>query len=285
MPSFERPILETPRLENFDRSGTLSRARLRLSLCIGLLSLLLIAAGCAGLGNRFDDRAPLRVGISPDYPPVIFEVEGEVVGIEADFARIVGDSLGRRIEFVRYPFAELLDALERGNVDVVMSGLSITPERAERVAFTKPYMEVGQLALIRSRDIARFGRIQGIRRSGARIGYQHGSSGERYVEESLPRASSFGFANVEEGLRSLRADRIDYFIHDAPTVWRVAGDIEQRDLHGLYRPLTEEELAWAVRKNDTQLRSLLDATLTHWQREGMIDPIVQRWIPVRVTLR
>ena len=52
-----------------------------------------------------------------------------------------------------------------------------------------------------------------------------------------------------------------------------------------FRALTEEELAWAVRRGDTRLRSVLDATLSHWKREGRIAPIVQRWIPVRVTLR
>lgn len=241
-----------------------------------------VLLGCAGLGDR---RPVLRVGVAPDYPPVVYEQDGEIVGIEADLARLVGDALGRRIEFVRYPFDGLIDALLRGEVDVLMSGLSITPERAERVAFTVPYMDVGQLTLIRARDLARFGRIQGLRRIGARVGYERGTTGERFVATELTRSESFGFDSVEEGLRSLRANRIDYFIHDAPTVWRVAGDPMQRDLHGLYRPLTEEQLAWAVRKEDDALRSLLDATLSHYRREGLIDPIVQHWIPVRVILR
>lgn len=256
----------------------------RLVTCVGLACVAtLLALGCAT--SPFDDRPPLRVGVAPESPPVIFEVDGEIVGIEADLAQVVGQSLGRRIEFARYPEAELIPALERGEIDVVMSGLSVTPEREDRVAFTRPYMEVGQLALIRSRDLARFGRTSGLRRRGARVGYERGSSGERYVARSLPRSTSFAFESVEDGLRSLRADRIDYFVHDAPTVWRIAGDIEQRDLHGLFRPLTEEALAWAVRRDDTQLLGLLDATLDHYLREGLIDPIVQHWIPVRVTLR
>ena len=251
------------------------------------LSLLAIGViGCAG-GLRGDGPSgpPLRVGVSPDYPPVIFERDGHFLGIEADLARRAGDALDRPIEFVRIPFVDLIDALEAGEVDVLMSGLSITPERAARVQFTLPYMEVGQLALIRARDIARFGRLRYLRRAGARVGYERGTTGESYVADALPFAQSFGFDSVEAGLRSLRADRIDYFVHDAPTVWQVAGSLEHRDLHGLYRPLTEEELAWAVRRDDGQLRAVLDATLAHWRREGLIEPIVQRWIPIRVTLR
>lgn len=261
---------------------TIPASLLRLFFATGLL----VSLACAGPGSFPGvGRAPLRVGVSPDYPPVIFEKDGEIVGIEADLARLIGTALGRPIEFERYAFPELLDALLRSEVDVVMSGLSITPERAERVRFITPYMQIGQLALIRTQDIAKFGRIQNIRRPGVRVGFQRASSGERFVATTLHRATSFAFENVEDGLRSLRAGRIDYFIHDAPTVWRVAGDIANRDLHGLYRPLTEEDIAWAVRPDDSALAAVLDATIAHWKREGLIDPIVQRWIPVRVTLR
>jgi len=251
-----------------------------------LVVLATLWTACAGSDGRFGGltRSPLRVGVSPTYPPVVFENEGEIVGIEADLAHSVGKALGRRIVFERYPFPELIDALMRGEIDVIMSGLSITPERADRIRFTSPYMQVGQLALIRSSDIARFGRRHLIRRSGARVGYERGTTGERYVATRLTRSRSFAFASVDSAIRSLRAGRIDYFVHDAPTVWSLAGDPTSRDLQGLYHPLTEEHLAWAVRPDDTKLLTLLNTTLAHWKRKGVIEPIVDRWIPVRVTL-
>ena len=265
------------------RRAPASPPALRTALLVLLATLLGATSffGCAGGPGPFGGP-PLRVGVSPDYPPVIFERDGAILGIEADLARRAGEALKRPIEFVRIPFPDLLDALEAGEVDVVMSGLSITPERSERVQFTAPYMQVGQLAMIRKRDIARFGPPHTIRRAGARVGYQRATTGEQFVAEALPFAESFAFDSVEAGLRSLRADRIDYFVHDAPTIWQIAGGLAHPDLIGLYRPLTEEAVAWAVRREDQQLRAVLDATLAHLQREGMIDPIVQRWIPVRV---
>lgn len=266
-------------------------ARMRiLRDCMQFLALLFLAVAwtaCINLNGPFGDlgRSPLRVGVSPTSPPIIFEKDGEILGIEADLARIVGNALNRRIVFERYAFPELIQALERGEIDVVMSGLSITSERAERVRFTKPYMQVGQLALIRSSDIARFGRIHLMRRVGTRVGYQRDTNGERFVATQLLRSRSFAFDDVDAGIRSLRAGRIDYFIHDAPTVWRLAGDVTSRDLQGLYRPLTEEHLAWAVRTDDVELHARLEATLADWKRRGLIEPIVDRWIPVRVTLR
>ncbi len=255
---------------------------LQAGLSLALLALALICLACTSAGGP--RGRVLRVGVAPNYPPVVYEQDGEIVGIEADLAHGIGARLGRRIVFERFEETELLDALERGDVDVVMSGLSITPERSERVGFVVPYMHAGQLALIRSSDLGRFGRIQTIRRSGARVGYVYGTTGERFVATELARATSFGFDDVESGLRSLRAGRIDFFVHDAPTIWRVAGDPQQRDLHGLYQLLTEEELAWAVRRDDAELKALLDATLEQWKREGGVEPIIDRWIPVRVTI-
>ncbi|HIG70131.1 MAG: transporter substrate-binding domain-containing protein [Myxococcales bacterium] len=254
-----------------------------------IVSLLLLAMvfGCATHDGRlaFANRKPLRIGVAPNYPPVIFEEDGEILGIEADLAHSIADALGRRAVFSSYPLSELIDALEADEIDVVMSGLSITPERSKRIRFTAPYMKIGQLALIRSSELIRLGRKRSIYRSGVRVGYERGSTGEEFVARQLPRAISFAFDDVNSAIRSLRAARIDFFIHDAPTIWRLAGDPASRDLQGLYHFLTEEHLAWAVRHDDLQLHALLDATLSHWKREGRIEPIVNRWIPVRVTLR
>ncbi|MFK7897210.1 MAG: transporter substrate-binding domain-containing protein [Myxococcota bacterium] len=253
-----------------------------LLLC-GLLAVLALGGlGCASMGGS--SGPVLRVGISPDYPPVAFEREGEIVGIEADLASIMASRLGRRLRFERYAFEDLIGALEQGEIDVVMSGMSITPEREDRIRFTETYMEVGQLTLIRTSDIARFGRPQSIRRAGARVGYERGTTGEEFVAARLGRADSFGFDDIDSGIRSLRANRIDYFVHDAPTIWRMAGDPSHRDLHGLYKPLTREYLAWAVHRNDGVLLTQLNATLADLKREGLIEPVVDRWIPVRITI-
>lgn len=247
-----------------------------------------IAVGFAGFGCRSNDGQSgpaLRVGIATSEAPLIYENAGEILGIEADLARGLGERFGRRVVFERMDEAALFGALERGEVDLVGGGLAITPERARRVRFTRPYMQSGQLALIRADDIALFGRIHTIRRPGARVGFVFGSTAERFVATDLARAESFGFDDVEEALRSLRARRIDYLLHDAPTIWRIAGDPEQHDLHGLYQPLAREELAFAVRRDDAVLASEIDAVLMAWEREGLIEATIDRWIPVRVTIR
>src|SRR5690606_17527347 len=75
--------------------------------------------------------APLRIGTSASSNPLIFQADGNIVGLEADLARLLQARIGQPIEFRLLPESDLLPALARGEVDVVMSGLTITPEREQ----------------------------------------------------------------------------------------------------------------------------------------------------------
>ena len=72
-------------------------------------------------------------------------------------------------------------------------------------------------------------------------------------------------------------------MHDAPTIWRIRGREKEKypDLMGHYRFLTKESLAWAVRKDDTTLRAKLDAILEQWEDSGVVEDVLDKWIPFR----
>jgi polar amino acid transport system substrate-binding protein len=225
----------------------------------------------------------LRVGIAPDYPPLAYEEAGKVRGLEADFAEQMGHALGVRIAFVTLPFDDLLPALTAGRVDVVMSGVSLTPARARRVRFTNPYMQVGQMALVRRSDYEKLREPDAMRARGVRVGVQRGTTGEAFVRKELRRAKVVEFDNPEAGIAAVRAGTIDCFVHDAPTVWRVSGGLDHPDpeLRGIYRPLTEEYLAWAVRPQDAQLADRLNEALRRWRQSGQLESMIDRWVTVR----
>lgn len=261
-----------------------ARFRSRL-LCLGLaLALTAGVAGCSSIPGVAASKPPLRIGYTPNYPPIVYRDEDGVIGVEAELGDMLAAELARRPRWVELEWAELIPSLERGEIDIVMSGMSITPARSERVLFSEPYLRVGQLGLIRRSDLARFGHPGAIRRRGARVGYVNGTTGEDLVRRQLSSSESYAFGDADSGVRSLRAHRIDFFIHDAPTVWRVTMGAEGADLVGLFRPLTEEYLAWAVAPDNVELKQQLDAALESWRASHRLDPILNRWIPVRVQI-
>ncbi len=234
------------------------------------------------LGAGLAQAEALRVGISESYPPLAFSQDGVPSGAEADLAKAVGELLGDEIVLVAMKFPDLVPSLEAGKVDVVMSGLSITEERSKKVRFAEPYLRVGQMAVIRADDLGRSVHPDEIGAEGSRVGVKKGTTGEGWAKENLPKATVVGFDTVEEGTQGLKDEKVDYFVHDAPTVWRLTGRSNTRDneLAGIYRPLTKEFLAWAVPADDEALAAKLNGALKTLRKDGQLQAILDRWIPV-----
>lgn len=244
---------------------------------IGLL--LMLGTSLAGAADV------LRVGVSPDYAPLVYKQQGQVVGIEVDSARAVGEITGRKVELVEVPFPELIPSLLAGDIDVIMSGFSVTAERSAQVTFADAYMRVGQMAILHKDKMARFAQPWSVYRPGVRIGVEPGTTGAAFAERELKEAEIKFYADADAAFTALRADQIDLYIHDAPTSWQLATDRENADLISLYSPMTEEMLAWAVRPSEPELAAELNRALAMMKANGTLQYILNRWIPVRVEVR
>lgn len=250
-----------------------------MSLSRSILALLVLLASAASLAQ------PLRVALSPDYMPIAFKQEDKLMGIEIDNAREVGKFLGREVVFVEMKNADYIDALNSGKVDVVMSGYSITPERQSQVSFADPFMEIGQMAIILSSNAGSLAHPRSLYREGLRIGVEPGTTGDKYVREHFPDAKVLNYRDPPYAFAALRAGAADVYIHDAPTSWNLASSRKDGDLLSLYRPLTREMLAWAVKKDNTVLRGQLNAALEALRQNGRLTAIQNYWIPVKVQVR
>jgi ABC-type amino acid transport substrate-binding protein len=230
-------------------------------------------------------KGEFRIGISPEYPPLAYKFRGQLVGMEVDFANQLGKELDKHITFVETPWSALIPALVDGKIDIIMSGMSITEERAKLVSFTEPYMQIGQMALIRVRDQAGFSNLESFFDTTARVGFVSQTTGEQVVKAIFSKAKLVPQPTVEDGIAALRQGVIDIFIHDAPTVWRVGGNPAEKQLIGIYWPLSEESLAWAVRKSDIPLLFALSRKVKEWKRSGQLQHLMSPWIALRITTR
>ena len=92
------------------------------------------------------------VGTSADNPPYEFMKDGEIVGFDVDLMIAIGQHLGKDIEFRNMEFHGLIASLASNNVDMVIAGMSITPERQRRIAFSTPYTDARIAVLFRRED-------------------------------------------------------------------------------------------------------------------------------------
>ena len=245
-----------------------------------LLALLLLTFNCATLA-----ASGLKVGMSADYPPVHFSQDGRIVGIEADNARAVGEIIGRTARIIVMPFNELIPALQSGQIDVIMSGMSVTPARSGEVTFTDSYLGVGQMAIIHRDKLGLYSQPWSVYRVGARVGVEPGTTGAAFAERELQDAKIVYYADADAAFSGLRSNEIDLYVHDAPTSWQLASSTENGDLISLYAPLTDEKLAWAVRRDNDALAAELNRALALMKANGTLQYILNRWIPVTIEVR
>ena len=244
---------------------------------IAILLLIGLMAGCAA-------GPDLKVGIAPSYPPLAFMQNGALAGIEPELARQLSLQTGRKIRFEIIPFDRLIPQLQAGQIDLIMAGMSITPERQGQVRFADSYLKVGQMLLIREKDVRRFPRALFDQAAGVRVGVEKGSTGEQFALKTFAWGGITHFDSTEAGVRALEQGGIDCFVHDAPTIWRFSADLatQHSGLVGLFEPLTNEELAWAVRKNDTVLVEQLNQELARMRRDGRLQEILGKWLKTQV---
>lgn len=250
-------------------------------LGFALLCLSILVLGCA----TADDPQPiqpsnrLRVGIAPDYPPLIFKRGEAVVGLEADLAAKLAEGLGRSLSFVELPWEGLIPALLGGDIDIIMSGMSITKGRKLRIAFSEPYLNNGLLALMRRTDAGKdYDSPEGIMKSYARIGVMKGTTGDIFVQRNCPNATRVGLSGLKDAVSELRLRGIDLFIHDGYAVaWLVSEN--EADLTALWKLLEQDHLAWGMRRDDTELVGSVNGLLSQWKRDGVLSDVLRRWLP------
>lgn len=252
-----------------------------------LLSVLFLLLGQAAWAADSGLPATLRIGTSGGYPPLTFRENGQLVGLEIDLAKAVGAQLQVKTELFEMPLEDLVKALRDKRIDVIMSGMSVTEERSRQVLFTDPYMETGQMGLIRIDDLVEWSQPRTLLAKGKKIGAKKGTTGADFANTDLPHANVTEFESIDAGTDALSNGQIDIFIHDAPTIWRLTASAatEKKGLMGLYRPLTEEFIAWAVRKQDGKLATRLNRALDAITKDGTLNNAKGKWIPVQVKVR
>jgi polar amino acid transport system substrate-binding protein len=244
-----------------------------------------VAAGVLCLGARaqatsladVQARGELRWGADEQGgEPYAYEDRaqgGALVGFEVDLAAALGQALGVRARFVQNDWSNLIPSLERGSFDVALNGIEVTPARAARVAFTRPYYLFSERLVARRGD----GRVRDLPSlRGLRVGTLANSQAWELAQSA--GAVPVPYEGVEEPFVDLEHGRIDAVLLDDIIVDRYAGRHAGLAIVG---DVAEGRYAIAYRPADRELGEALDralgaliasgawrATLARWQLDG-----------------
>ena len=229
--------------------------------------------------SRIGSSDTLRVGMSGNQPPLNFNAkDGSMMGLEVDLARAIASSMGAKLTIVQKPFGELIGALQKGEVDLVMSGMTITAERNLKVAFVGPYFLSGKSILTRSSTLAQAKETGELDRANLKLAALEGSTSQKFVETLMPKASLVTTKNYDDAVKLLLDDEVQALVADREIVELTRFRHPQEDLATLKRPLTIEPIGIAVPPGDALLLNFLENTLGALEASEVLGALRSRWL-------
>ena len=220
-----------------------------------------ILAGLLGSSTPVQ-RPRYTVGIDGSYPPYSYMgTDGRYTGFDVESIRWIAERQGFDVVIVAVPWEGIIPALQARQIDMIYSGMTITPERATQVAFSKPYMRIPQSIAVRADSSTT---LEDILLGRVVIGVQRGTTGELWAQNELiakgrmPTANLRTFDTFPLAIAALLNGQVGATIYDKPpTVDLISG----KNARILVDIDTNERYGIAVRKEDTQLLETLNRGL------------------------
>ncbi|MEB3264679.1 MAG: ABC transporter permease subunit [Synechococcus sp.] len=247
----------------------LAQALLGLTLALALLGLRPVAAGPGG-------TAPpaWSVGIDPTYAPFQMKAgpRGELQGFDIDLIRAIGKTTGHTVDFVSLPFDGLIPALQGGSLDMVISAMTITAERAQAVDFSRPYFLAGLGILVKENNSS-IHSLEDL--EGRTIAVQIGTTGAKAMAE-VPGARLTTFDTAPLALQELINGNVDAYVNDLPATLHAIRTAGLKGLRIAGTPLTEEFYGIAFPRN-SPLRTTVNEGLERILEDGTYARLYRSW--------
>jgi polar amino acid transport system substrate-binding protein len=197
---------------------------------------------------------------------------GRDIGFEVEIIDAIAKEIGRPIEAHQYGFSSLILGVQRGDFDFAMNGLEVTPDRKEKVLFSRPYYVFREQLVVR-RDETRFEDLEGCRKLGCLVGTLEDTAADRLLHAQGIAAKMYD--GVVEPYRDLVLGRVDAVLLDLPIALYYARP--NADLRFAGPPIARGYYAVAFRKDEVALKATIDTALDALIRDGRMRAILERW--------
>jgi ABC-type amino acid transport substrate-binding protein len=250
----------------------------RVAACL-LATIFLAPAAFAGETlDRVLETGTLTVGTSADQPPLTaLNRQGNFMGLDIDLARALASAMRVELEIKQVPFGDLMEALDAGEVDMVLSGLAITPERARSAAFVGPYMLSGKSIVARREAIADLA-SGNLAAADVKLVALKNSTSADFIREAAPNAELIEVADNTEAVRMVVAGEVDGMVADEPTCILAVLRNPDAGLVTLDKALTVEPMGIATDHDDPEFYNLVSNYVSAYEGMGLLQVLRKKWL-------
>jgi polar amino acid transport system substrate-binding protein len=228
--------------------------------------------------ERILAKKELVVGTAASMPPLNMTTkDGQVIGLEVDLARLFASAMDVKLTLKPMSFNDLLPALEKGQVDMILSGMTMTPQRNLKVAFVGPYFASGKSILTKAANVESVDELSKMNQPDKVLVALKGSTSQLFVERLLPKAKLVLAEDYDQAVAMLRSDKARAMVADYPICLVSVVRYPDAGLSTLSKPLSYEPIGVAVPPNDPLLVNWVQNSLNFIEKTGEFEAIKQRW--------
>ena len=252
-----------------------SRIFLSLLLMLGVTTTAMAAS--PDVFDQIIKKGEIRVGISIMAPWVMKDKNGKYIGFEIDVAKQLASDMGVKPVFKEYEWNKLIPALQKKQIDIIASGISITPKRGLKIRFSNPYSSSGYNLVSNLKLTKDFTSIKDLNDSKVYIGVVKGTVSESLVPKVFPRARLDTFKDNMEATEAVVNGTVHAFVASAPTPRFVAlNNPDEVDLP-LEKPLLVTKEAFAINKHNPEMLAYLNSWIIAHEADAWLKSTHSYW--------
>jgi polar amino acid transport system substrate-binding protein len=221
-------------------------------------------------------RTKLIVGMELAYPPFeMTDPQGHPTGVSVDLANALGKYLGKEVEIQNTSFDGLIPALKTGKIDLILSSMTATPERAQSIDFSDPYLKTGLCLLVAKNSPIQS--IADLDQPGKTVAVKQGTTGHAYATKTFQKAKVLVLDTESSSVLEVVQGKADAFIYDQMSTylnWKKNADTTRPIL----KPFKEESWAAGVRKGNAELLDKVNEFLKDYRAKGGFEALGDKYL-------
>ncbi|HCV0139560.1 TPA: ABC transporter permease subunit [Staphylococcus aureus] len=223
--------------------------------------------------EKIKERGELRVGLSADYAPMEFEhtVNGktEYAGVDIDLAKKIAKDNNLKLKIVNMSFDSLLGALKTGKIDIIISGMTSTPERKKQVDFSDSYMMTKNIMLVKKDKVNEYKDIKDF--NNKKVGAQKGTEQEKIAQTEIENASITSLSRLPDVILALKSGKVEGAVVEKPLAEAYLKQNPKLGISNVKFNEEEKDTVIAVPKDSPKLLSQINKTIKEVKDKGLID--------------
>lgn len=227
--------------------------------------------------DKIKKRGELIIGTSGDYPPFsVKDKNNKLIGLDIDLGMLIAEAMEVKANIKQMPFTELLDALQSGKIDMVISAMTITPKRNTKVFFIGPYYISGQSVMTTKMTAMSIEKINDINKPDFTLAVPGGTTSEIIAKKSVPKAKILIAKDMNEAVKMLLEGKVKAVMSDTATCAFETIRYKEENIVST-PPMTFEPFGIAISENDPLFSNFLTNVLNDLRGSGDLEIMTHKW--------